>query len=113
MADERQTLLHVPAVHCGERRLRVQRLRDQLREAQLLRHVERDLDDRSGCIYVAAQKMDAAELGGERRDIGIGRPAAEELERRLEPLDRLLELTLREIDLAEACGDSCRVVSLP
>ena len=91
MPEERQALLGTSR---GEKddRLRVERLREQLRQPQRLAHLERDLDllERTG--VVSLEEVEPRQHRRQLRDIAVGHFRCEDRERALHALERLLEL---------------------
>ena len=102
--EQRERLLGAAAA-ARDQALRVQRLREDLRQPERLGDLDRGVDPLRGELDLALEEVQAAELGGERREVLVGLVAGEHVERALHPLERLLELPGPPLDLAEPRRD--------
>ena len=107
--EEGERLLRATAPACDQS-LRVERLREDLREPEELRDLDRGLDPAFGDLHVPTEEMQPSELRGKRRQILVGLIARQDLEGSVHALERLLELPAAPIDDPEPGGNARRRV---
>jgi hypothetical protein len=111
--EQREALLRPSPREDQHASLRIQRLREHLRQRDGLGQLERLLDPLRRPLGLAHEEEQPAELGGERRQVLVRRVLLEHDERPLHALDGLVDVALGPGDLAQAGGEPGGGMRLP